>query len=279
MAARGEIIDRIAASVGNRVVTTSALDRQIRVTAFQDGVKLDFSPAHRRTMLESMIEQNLVQLELASSRYPLPDPAELVPAIDEFKKAHFKDEAAYQAALAAYGITEEDFKELLLWQRTLLLFIQVRFETGVQVSAAEVEQYFAKTVKPAGRSCASWTTSVARRLSRSDRAQAHRTARRPADGYLAARCAQADGCRGAPGGVAVVYGAQEADDSAVGGGSAGTPGPARASRSSPFCKARGFSNRCAGASFPPWKPPPADAWKQARSTSTGSTCVPNCGTS
>jgi peptidyl-prolyl cis-trans isomerase SurA len=148
MAARGEIIDRIVASVGNRVVTTSALDRQIRVTAFQDGVKLDFSPAHRRTMLDSMIEQNLVQLELASSRYPLPDPAELVPAIDEFKKAHFKDEAAYQAALAAYGITEEDFKELLLWQRTLLLFIQVRFETGVQISTEEVEQYFAKSVKP-----------------------------------------------------------------------------------------------------------------------------------
>ncbi len=149
MAARGEIIDRIAASVGNRVVTTSALDRQIRVTAFQDGVKLDFSPAHKRAMLESMIEQNLVQLELANSRYPLPDPAELAPAIDEFKKAHFKDEAAYHAALAAYGITEDDFKELLLWQRTLLLFIQVRFETGVQVSPGEVEQYFAKTVKPA----------------------------------------------------------------------------------------------------------------------------------
>ncbi len=149
MAARGEIIDRIAASVGNRVVTTSALDRQLRVTAFQDGVKLDFSPARRRTMLDSMIEQNLVQLELSSSRYPLPDPAELTPAIDEFKKAHFKDEAAYQAALAAYGITEDDFKELLLWQRTLLLFIQVRFESGVQVSPAEVEQYFTKTVKPA----------------------------------------------------------------------------------------------------------------------------------
>jgi hypothetical protein len=149
MTARGETIDRIAASIGNRVVTTSALDRQIRVAAFQDGVKLDFSPAHRRAMLDSMIEQKLVQLELENSRYPLPDPAELTPAIDEFKKAHFKDEAVYQAALAEYGITEEDFKELLLWQRTLLLFIQVRFESGIQVSADDVEQYFTKTVKPA----------------------------------------------------------------------------------------------------------------------------------
>jgi len=147
--AHGEIIDRIAASVGNRVITASDLDRQIRVTAFQDGVKTDFSPAHKRATAEAMIEQKLIQAELANSRYPLPDPAELAPAIEQFKKEHFKDDAEYRAALGRYGITEDDFKELLLWQRTLLLFIQVRFETGVQLTAQEVEDYFTKTVKPA----------------------------------------------------------------------------------------------------------------------------------
>jgi parvulin-like peptidyl-prolyl isomerase len=149
MAARGEIIDRIAASVGNRVITASDLDRELRVAAFQDGVKPDFSPARKRATAEAMIEQKLIQTELANSRYPLPDPAELAPAIEQFKKAHFKDDPQYRATLAEYGIAEEDFKELLLWQRTLLLFIQVRFETGVQLSAQDVEEYFTKTVKPA----------------------------------------------------------------------------------------------------------------------------------
>jgi hypothetical protein len=148
-AARGEIIDRIAASVGNRVITASDLDRQLRVAAFQDGVKADFSPERKRAAAEAMIEQKLIQTELANSRYPLPDPAELAPAIEQFKKAHFKDDQQYRAALAEYGIAEEDFKELLLWQRTLLLFIQVRFETGVQLGAGEVEGYFTNTVKPA----------------------------------------------------------------------------------------------------------------------------------
>jgi parvulin-like peptidyl-prolyl isomerase len=138
MAARGEIIDRIAASVGNRVITASDLDRQLRVAAFQDGVKADFSPARKRAAAEAMIEQKLIQTELANSRYPLPDPAELAPAIEQFKKTHFKDDQQYRAALAEYGIAEEDFKELLLWQRTLLLFIQVRFETGVQLGAQDV---------------------------------------------------------------------------------------------------------------------------------------------
>ena len=148
MAARGEIVDRIAASVGNRVITTSDLDRQLRVAAFQDGVKPDFSSARKRATAEAMIEQKLIRTELANCRYPLPDPAELAPAIEQFKKAHFKDDQQYRAALAEYGITEEDFKELLLWQRTLLLFIQVRFETGVQLGAQDVEEYFTKTVKP-----------------------------------------------------------------------------------------------------------------------------------
>ena len=149
MAARGEIIDRIAASVGNRVITTSDLDRELRVAAFQDGVKADFSPARKRAAVEAMIEQKLIQTELANSRYPLPDPAELAPAIEQFKKTHFKDDQQYRAALAGYGITEEDFKELLLWQRTLLLFIQMRFETGVQLGDQDVEEYFTRTVKPA----------------------------------------------------------------------------------------------------------------------------------
>ena len=149
LAAHGEIVDRIAASVGNRVITASDLDRQLRVAAFQDGVKPDFSPARKRAAVEAMIEQKLIRTELANSRYPLPDPAELAPLIEQFKKEHFKDDAQYRAALAEYGITEEDFKELLLWQRTLLLFIQVRFETGVQLGAQDVEEYFTNTVKPA----------------------------------------------------------------------------------------------------------------------------------
>lgn len=149
VAAYGEIVDRIAVSVDRRVITQSDLDRAIRVAAFQDGVKADFSSARKHAVAQALIEQKLIQNELENSRYPLPDPAELAPAIERFKSEHFKDDAAYRAALAEYGITEQDFRDMLLWQRTLLLFVQVRFETGVQFTDAEVEAYFEKTVKPA----------------------------------------------------------------------------------------------------------------------------------
>ena len=96
-----------------------------------------------------MIEQKLIQNELENSRYPLPDPAELTPAIEQFKKEHFKNDQQYRMALVECGITEQDFKEVLLWQRTLLLFVQVRFESGVQIIAQDIQDYFDKTVKPA----------------------------------------------------------------------------------------------------------------------------------
>ena len=146
--AQRQIIDRIAVSVGNRVVTQNDLDRAIRVAAFQDGVKLDFSAARKKAVAQALTEQKLIQIELESSRYPLPDPAEIAPAIEQFKKEHFKDDAAYRAALAEYGITEQDFRDMLLWQRTLLLFVQLRFETGAPVTETEIQQYFEKNVKP-----------------------------------------------------------------------------------------------------------------------------------
>jgi hypothetical protein len=149
-AASANIIDRIAVSVGNRVITASDLDRQIRVAAFLDGVPPQFTSARKHAAAQSMIEQKLIQFELTNSRYPLPDPAELIPVIDLFKKRNFQnDQQKYLDALTAASITEEDFKELLLWQRTLLLFIEVRFETGVQPSAEDVDRYFQNTVRPA----------------------------------------------------------------------------------------------------------------------------------
>lgn len=142
------IIDRIAASVDNRVITQSEVDRQIRVTAFQDGIPLDLSAKNKQAVIETLIDQKLILRDLESSRYPLPDPAELSPAIAEFKKEHFPSEAAFQKTLAQYGITDQDLRDLLLWQRTLLSFIEMRF-TGEQVSDQDIRDYFAKSVKPA----------------------------------------------------------------------------------------------------------------------------------
>ena len=144
------VIDRIAVSVGNRVVTTSDIDREIRVTAFQNGVKPDFSPANKRTTADRMVEQTLIRREMEISRYPVPGVAEIEGDLADTRK-HYRDDADFQRALAEYGITEQDLKDELLWQRTVVLFTDVRFRPGVQVSDQDIQDYFDKVEAPAAR--------------------------------------------------------------------------------------------------------------------------------
>jgi peptidyl-prolyl cis-trans isomerase SurA len=148
---RADIIDRIAVSVGNRVITTSDLDRELRVTAFLNGVKPDFTPAGKRATAERMVEQRIIRNELETSRYPIPAASEVAPELEQFQKKYFHSNEEYRNALYSCGITDDDVKAELLWQRTLLLFIDVRFRPGVQVTNQELQDYFDQTVAPAAR--------------------------------------------------------------------------------------------------------------------------------
>jgi hypothetical protein len=146
-----EIIDRIAVSVGNQVITTSDIERQIRVSAFLSGAKPDLSPAAKRKAAEAIVDQTLVRRELETSRYPEPAPAELDAAFDEFKKKYYPSDDAYRRALAEYGITEAEVKEELHRQRTWMSFVGVRFHPAIQVSDRDIREYFDNTVAPAAR--------------------------------------------------------------------------------------------------------------------------------
>ena len=139
--ARGSIIDRIAVSVGNRVITETDVDREIRITALLNNEKADFSPAKKRAAAERMVDQTLVRSELEASRYLPPSAAEMEAALAE-EKARFGDDATYRRALAAYGVSEEDLKARLEWQLTLLRFIDVRFRPGIQIGDEEIRKYF-----------------------------------------------------------------------------------------------------------------------------------------
>ena len=139
--ARGETIDRIAVSVGNRVITETDVDREIRITALLNNEKADFSPAKKRAAAERMVDQTLVRSELEASRYLPPSAAETEAALAE-EKARFGDDATYRRALAAYGVSEEDLKARLVWQLTLLRFIDVRFRPGIQIGDEEIRKYF-----------------------------------------------------------------------------------------------------------------------------------------
>jgi len=146
--ASGAIIDRIAVTVANRAITTSDIEREIRVTAFLNGQSPDLTAAGKRAAAERMVEQTLVRRELENSRYPTPQPAEIEPTLAAFRQRYYPADADYRRALAAARIGDQDVRDELLWQRTLLQFIDVRFRPAVQIAAEEIQKYFDTVLAP-----------------------------------------------------------------------------------------------------------------------------------
>jgi hypothetical protein len=136
-----EIIDRIAISVGNQVITEGQVSEEIRLTAFLNHEKLDLSIAERKNAAGRLIEQALVKRDLDLSRYPVPTPADADSSLHDVKVS-YAPESLYQQMLQQYGISEEALKRRLLWQLTLLRFVDFRFRPGIQIPEADVKTYY-----------------------------------------------------------------------------------------------------------------------------------------
>ena len=125
------IVDRVAITVGNKVITESEIDLRIRLTAFEGDEKPDFSLAARRQAAQRLIEQKLVEREMDVGRYPRVAP-----------EAAKQVTAAAALTLKDAGLTPDDLARDLAWQRELLTFLSLRFRPAVQVTDQDVEKYF-----------------------------------------------------------------------------------------------------------------------------------------
>lgn len=140
-----DIIDRIAITVGNQVITETQIEEELRVSAFLNRDKLDLGLSARKQAAQRLIEQALVHREMDLSHYPFPD-AEAAGAALESVKATYANPADYARALQTYGITEGDLSRRLVWQITLLRFIDYRFRPGIQIPTADVQTYYRQQV-------------------------------------------------------------------------------------------------------------------------------------
>ncbi len=139
---QAEIIDRIAVTLDTQVITASEIALEIRLTAFLNGDTPDFNSAARRKAADRLIEQKLVHREMQLGRYTQPSLEEVGPMLQQIQAQRFHGAEEYRQALVKCGISEDELKAHLLWQLSLLRFIDVRFRPGVQVTDDEIRAYF-----------------------------------------------------------------------------------------------------------------------------------------
>ncbi len=136
------IVDRIAITAGNHVITDSEIDQRIRLTAFENGDDPNFGPAARKTAAERLIDQKLVEHEMDLGQYPRLSDERRASLLTEFARRNYhSDVTALDKALAGYGLMRPDLEADLARQSDLLTFLSVRFRPAVQVTEQDIRSY------------------------------------------------------------------------------------------------------------------------------------------
>lgn len=152
-ALQGAIVDRVAIAVGNKVITQSEIEERIRLTAFQNGEKPDFSLASRKQAAERLIDQKLIEREMDVGHFPRADAEHGKQLLADYKDSSYPADspashASMVTALSADGLTADDLETDLMRETDLLTFLDLRFKPAVQVDDAEVRKYFDEKVPP-----------------------------------------------------------------------------------------------------------------------------------
>ena len=146
---RAEIIDRIAANIGQQAITDQQVIEQARLTAVIEGTPVDLSAENKRQVLDRMIDQALVRKEVDFTKFPSATAQEAEPLLKQVRD-RYPTEDAFVRALNAGGISEDALRQYLVWQVTFLRFVEYRFQPSVQITDTEVRQEY-------GRQTSGWT--------------------------------------------------------------------------------------------------------------------------
>lgn len=144
----GEVIDRIAVTVDQDVITESMVVEHIRLSAFFDGRAPDFSPAAKRAAAQELINRLLLEREMDGARFPAPAMNEILAGLQQILRERTSGRTTTAAALAAAQLEEEQVRRFYQAMVRAAQFVELRFRRGLQVSSAEVASYYEKSFLP-----------------------------------------------------------------------------------------------------------------------------------
>jgi peptidyl-prolyl cis-trans isomerase SurA len=137
------VLDRIAVIAGTHVIKASDIDRDIRLTQFLNRQPLNITPAAKREAAERLITQDIIRQEIITGSYQRPHESEGATLEVELRRDRFANSSErMHDALQKFGLTESELRERLLWQTTVLQFINQRFRAGVVVTDEDIRNYY-----------------------------------------------------------------------------------------------------------------------------------------
>ena len=137
------IVDRIAVILDQHAIKASDIDRELATTEFLNGETPNFRGDERRKAADRLIEQTIIHDEITKSGYRWAAQADADNLLNNIVRDRFGgSRAKLHVALARYGLTEEELRVQLLWQLTVLQFIDQLFRAAVLITDEDVRTYY-----------------------------------------------------------------------------------------------------------------------------------------
>ena len=137
-----EIVDQVAAIVGREAITLSQVRTQLHVVALLSQAEPDSLEAGGEAALRSLVDRRLAMQDLALTPFLLAPDEEVEGPLQDLRQRTFVGGRDFAAALAHYGLTEDDCRTFLREQVSFERYVAFRFRTGQEVSPDSVEAYY-----------------------------------------------------------------------------------------------------------------------------------------
>jgi peptidyl-prolyl cis-trans isomerase SurA len=143
--ASGEVIDRIIATVNGRIILQSDWDEALCYEALLSNRALtQFSDDERRSVLDRLIDQELLREQMKSSDFRHANDAEVAARLAEARKLYPESAApeSWQSLLARYHLSEKDLLGHIRQQIDLMRLVDARLRPAVEIDSKSVEAYY-----------------------------------------------------------------------------------------------------------------------------------------
>jgi hypothetical protein len=148
-----QVVDRIVATVNHEPILLSDWEVEMRYEALLDQKPLPLSDEVARGALDRLIDQELVRQQIRSYRLAEPSAKDISARVGEMRKQLLTadTDAGFGAMLARYGLSDDELRDRVKTQLTILRFIDVRLRPSVHVERRSIEAYYNDTLLPEAR--------------------------------------------------------------------------------------------------------------------------------
>jgi len=151
LAATGEVIERVVATVNGQPILQSDWDEEFRYEAFMNRKPLEsLTVQDRKQALDRVIDQELLRQQIKGSEFEEASAQEPRDRIAELRKQfpEVKDAAGWKTKLEQYGMTEQDLTRHIALQLQLTRLITARLRPNVHIDSSSIETYYREKLLP-----------------------------------------------------------------------------------------------------------------------------------